>query len=379
MNPAGPAAAGTMSEDERLDWLRLIRSENVGPMTFHHLLECYGEVATVLERLPELARSGGRIRRLRITSRRQAAEELRLARERGLEAVCMSEAAYPDSLRTLEDAPPVIYMVGDAALAARPCIAIVGARNASANSLKLAREFAQELSEHEFVIVSGMARGIDTNAHWGGLRGGSIAVLAGGADVIYPRANNELYEKLRAQGAVISEMPPGMQPLARHFPRRNRIIAGLSLGVVVMEATVRSGSLITAQRALEQGREVMVVPGSPADPRSHGGNALIKDGAKMVLSPQDIMETIAPMVGARLRERKPASPKRLRPRISQPPRISQSDREDFLSLIGAEPTSIEELTTYSRLPLAKVMFLLVELEIAGQIMREHGQKVSRIL
>ena len=369
-----------MSAQERLDWLRLIRSENVGPIGFHHLLRCYGNAAAALERLPELARKGGRKRRLSIFSSRQADEEMRRARDVGLRMLFLPDAEYPAALRALETAPPILYMLGNAALFAKPCVAMVGSRNASSNAMMLTHKFALELSAQGFVIVSGMARGIDANAHWGALERGTVAVLAGGVDVVYPHSNRELYDRLREQGALLSEMPPGMEPMGRHFPRRNRLISGMSLATLVMEATPQSGSLITARTALEQGREVMAVPGFPSDARSRGTNALIRDGATLVETPEDILTALKPHMDLGLFEQEAFRDNEIEQQVEEEyEQPSDETREQLLSLIGSAPTAIADLVEQSRLPLTQILLLLVELELAGQIAREPAQRVSRLL
>lgn len=369
----------TMTSQERLDWLRLIRSENVGPITFHHLLESCGSASAALERLPELARKGGRTQRLHITSKSAAHEEMQRAEKMGMRMLFLPDAEYPKALRSLESAPPILYLLGDAELLAKPCIALVGSRNASVNATQLTRRFAADLSKHDFVIVSGMARGIDASAHWGALEQGTIAVLAGGVDVVYPNSNRNLYKKLREHGALLSEMPPGMEPLGRHFPRRNRIISGLCLAVVVMEATMQSGSLITAQMALKQCREVMAVPGFPSDARSHGTNHLIRNGAKLVETSKDILNALQHLLNTHLfQEESLFSDKPESQPAGESEDSNDKARERLLSLIGSAPISIDELVTQGQLPLEQTLLLLVELELSGQIVREPGQRVSRL-
>ncbi|MBK3735627.1 DNA-protecting protein DprA, partial [Azospirillum brasilense] len=261
-----------LSAAERFDWLRLIRSENVGPITFHRLLERFGGAGAALEALPDLAKRGGRTKPLRIAPKADIDRELAANDRIGARLLFSCEPDYPEPLAALDDAPPVVSVLGHPHLLRRRAVALVGARNASMNGKKFAERLARDLGEAGLLVVSGMARGIDTAAHAGALGSGTAAVVAGGADVVYPPENQALYRDIVQQGVVIAESPVGTTPQARHFPRRNRLISGLSLGVLVVEAALRSGSLITARMALEQGREVMAVPGSPLDPRCQGTN-----------------------------------------------------------------------------------------------------------
>ena len=281
---------GEIDGNERLARLRLARSESVGPITYRQLLAHCGSACAAIEALPALARRGGRRRAIRLCPEAEAEAELAAFQERDGRILTRGEPGYPEALDATEDAPPVIGLLGDPALLERPAMAIVGARNASANGRRIAKQLAAELGSAGFVIVSGMARGIDAAAHEGALASGTIAVLAGGADVVYPRENQALYEKILSQGLLIGELPLGTTPQARHFPRRNRIISGLARGVLVVEAAPRSGSLITARLALDQGRELFAVPGSPLEPRARGCNALLRDGAAhLVESAEDVM------------------------------------------------------------------------------------------
>lgn len=281
--------ARELNPSEKLDWLRLIRTENVGPVTFYQLLRRFGSAAAALEALPGLARTGGRRAPLALFPRAAAERELARLAEAGARLLAWGEPDYPEALAAVDDAPPLVALRGRAELLHRPIIAIVGARNASANGRRLARDFAGELGRHGFCIASGLARGIDAAAHTGALAIGTVAVLAGGVDIVYPEENAELYAAIAEHGAVIAEPAIGTEPQARHFPRRNRIISGLSLGVLVVEAAARSGSLITARFALEQGREVFAVPGSPLDPRCRGSNDLIRRGATLAETIDDIL------------------------------------------------------------------------------------------
>ena len=289
-----------LSRAERLDWLQLIRTEAIGPVTFFRLLEKFGSAAAALKALPTLSRVAGRAAPLKLADRQLAEEELAAVEEIGGELIAAAEPSYPAMLRPLPDRPPLLCVLGHAPLFEKPAVAIIGARNASAAGRKIARQFAEGLGAAGVVVVSGLARGIDGAAHAAALDTGTIAVVAGGADVIYPPEHAELTRAIAERGAVISERPLGQTPTARDFPRRNRLISGLSRGVVVVEAAAKSGTLITARFALDQGREVFAVPGSPLDPRCQGANRLIRDGAMLVETAEDILETLAAQLrGAR--------------------------------------------------------------------------------
>ena len=261
-----------LTDEERVDWLRLIRSENVGPVTFWHLLRYYGSAGAALDALPELSRKGGRKKPVRIQSIAAAETEMGANRKAGARLVAAQEPAYPFRLAETEDAPPVLSVRGDPGLCNAPVVGIVGARNASSNGKRFARTVAQDLGKAGVVVASGLARGIDAAAHAGALETGTVAVVAGGIDVCYPPEHEGLMAEIAARGAILAEQPIGTKPQGRHFPRRNRVISGVSSGVLVVEAAVRSGSLITARLAGEQGRDVFAVPGSPLDPRCKGTN-----------------------------------------------------------------------------------------------------------
>ena len=274
-------AKNTLSEAERFDWLRLIRSENVGPRTFFQLIDHLGTAAAALDAAPELSRRGGRKRAIRIADPDRLATEMEALDQADARMIALCEPDYPEALAAIHDPPPLITVRGNVSLLSRRSVGMVGARNASAGGCRFAREMAAGLGAGGLSVISGMARGIDTASHEGALATGTVAVLAGGVDNTYPPENAELHERIAAEGAVISEQPMGLQPTARHFPPRNRLISGLALGVLVVEAAPRSGSLITARMALEQGREVFAVPGSPRDPRALGANKLIREGATL--------------------------------------------------------------------------------------------------
>ena len=286
-----------LSDDQRLDWLRLIRSDNVGPRTFRALVNHYGGAHRALAALPDLARRGGASGPARVCSRQEAARELTAARSLGVALVALGESDYPRRLMMIDDAPPLLAVRGSPAVFGLPIVAIVGARNASAAGIRFAERLARDLGAAGFAVASGLARGVDAAAHRGSLASGTIAVLAGGQDHIYPREHADLADAVAAEGALISEMPLGWEPRARDFPRRNRLISGLAVGIVVVEAARRSGSLITARFALEQGREVFAVPGSPLDPRAEGTNDLLKQGATLVTEAADVIAVVRPILG----------------------------------------------------------------------------------
>ncbi|MEG9861988.1 MAG: DNA-processing protein DprA [Parvularculales bacterium] len=358
--------------EEKLDWMQLIRSENIGPLTFYHLLNHYGNATAALEAAPELAWRGGKRHPLQLESRSKIEKELENATKQGIEIIALPEPSYPPLLRSLDDAPPLLLVYGNKHLLLKDSVAIVGARNASAGARRLAEDLARDLSSHGLIVISGLARGIDTMAHNGSLKGGTIAVLAGGVDVIYPKENTDLYGHIRQKGVLVSEMPLGTEPLARYFPRRNRIISGCALGVIVVEAALRSGSLITARLALEQGRDVFAIPGSPLDPRSRGTNNLIRNGAMLAESAQDIITALEPM-----RESPLESPTLdMKSGETCPaPDISDKDRALIVDLLSTTPVEIDELTRQSGLDVATVMVTLLEMELAGRLVREPGQKV----
>ncbi len=286
-----------LTDEQRLDWLRLIRSENIGPRTFRALINHYGGARAALSALPDLARRGGAAGPMRIYPREDAERELDAAHALGATFIALGEADYPFRLQMIDDAPPLISVRGRVAALSLPAVAIVGARNASAAGVKFAERLARDLGHAGFAIVSGLARGVDAGAHRASLATGTIAVLAGGQDKIYPPEHAALLDSLLAEGAALSEMPFGWEPRSRDFPRRNRLISGLAAGIVVIEAARRSGSLITSRLALEQGREVFAVPGSPLDPRAEGSNSLLKQGATLVTEAADVIAVLRPILG----------------------------------------------------------------------------------
>jgi DNA processing protein len=363
-----------LTDAERIDRLRLIRSDNVGPRTFRSLLAHFGSAGAALERLPDLARRGGSARPMRICGEAAAHAELAASRQFGVELLTPGEAGYPSRLATLDDAPPLLGVRGATETLMRQMIAMVGSRNASAAGLKFASQLARDLGDAGFVVISGLARGIDQSAHRASVASGTIAVLAGGHDRIYPSEHEELLAAIiDADGAAISEMPLGHEPRARDFPRRNRLISGAALGVVVVEAAHRSGSLITARMAAEQGREVFAVPGSPLDPRSAGTNDLIKQGAALVTEAADVIRAVEPIL------ERPVTLS-LREDDGDPPADDPeaSERALIVNLLGPSPVLIDDLIRLAQTSPAIVRTVLLELELAGRLERHGGGLVSLI-
>jgi DNA processing protein len=363
-----------LSDEQRIDWLRLIRSPSVGPRTFRALVNHFGGARAALAALPSLARRGGASDAVRICSRQDAEREIALAQKLGVTFVALGEPDYPLRLQMIDDAPPLITIRGDVAALARPMVGIVGSRNASGAGLKFTQMIARELGEAGFAVVSGLARGIDAAAHRASLATGTVAVLAGGQDRVYPPEHVSLLDAILPAGAALSEMPLGYEPRGRDFPRRNRLISGLSLGVVVVEAAKRSGSLITARFALEQGREVFAVPGSPLDPRAEGTNGLIKQGATPVTETGDVVAVLAPIIEQKeflLRE--PDASDGNAAGATEP---AADERARIVSLLGPAPVQIDDLVRLSNATPAIVRMVLLELEIAGRLERHGGGLVS---
>jgi DNA processing protein len=363
-----------LSEQERRAWLRLVRTPNVGPVTFKGLLQRFGSAQTALDNLPRLARRGGG-EPLRVPSDADVLRELDALARKGGRMIAACEPEFPPGLAALDAPPPVIEVLGHVALLARDAVAIVGARNASALGRKFAERMARELSEAGLLVVSGLARGIDAAAHDGSLAGGTAAVLAGGVDVIYPPEHEALYKRIVAQGVVVSEVPLGTSPLARHFPRRNRIISGIARGVVIVEAAEGSGSLITANYALEQGREIFAVPGSPLDPRARGTNRLIREGATLTESVDDVFAVLRPILGHGFADPERSTPRapvdsaaldaeadRIRPRVEEALGPAPVDIDDLIRMLGASASAVQTV--------------LLELELAGRVVRDAGNRVS---
>ncbi len=351
-----------LSDAARRDWLRLARSENVGPVTFDQLLRRYGDATRALDALPELSRRGGRTASLAIPSASDAEREIAAGAALGARLIAGCEADFPALLAALDPPPPLIWARGDAGLLARSAVAIVGARIASAAGQRFARSLAQDLGQAGHVIVSGMARGIDGAAHDGAMATGTVAVLGGGVDDIYPSDHRDLYGRLVAEGCVVSESPPGVKAQARDFPRRNRLISGLSVAVVVVEAELRSGSLITARLAAEQGREVLAVPGSPLDPRARGTNDLIRQGAALCEGAEDVLRAISglssirePECGGYGGDADPGGEDEI-----------AALRERIADLLSPTPTPRDDLVRITGAPAAMVYAALTELALAGR-------------
>lgn len=367
-----PLPGAMLTDAQRIAWLRLVRSDNVGPATFRQLLNRFASAEAALEALPGLLKRTGKP--LRITSQAAAEDEIAGLSRYGARLVASGEPDYPDLLKFIPAAPPLVTMAGGANLDWQRTVGIVGARNASAAGIKMTRMLAGDLGERGYTVVSGLARGIDTAAHKATLNTGTIAVLAGGFDKIYPDENIPLaHDILDNGGALLTEMPLGWEPRARDFPRRNRLVSGLSLGIVVVEAAKRSGSLITARLALEQNRDVFAVPGSPLDPRAEGGNALIQQGARLVTCAEDIIETLGSADPARNalfdRDWEPD----LIPEAHPP---SDDDRSRLLAALGPTPVEVDELVRQSGLSASAMQMLLLELDLAGQTEWSSGQLVA---
>ena len=366
---------GTLTRTQKLDWLRLIRSENVGPRTFQKLLFHYGDAASALAQAADLSVRGGRSKPITLYPKAAAEREMAEGERLGCTLLARVEAAYPGALAAIDDAPPVLWAKGDLGLLNRPGIAIVGARNASLNGRNITRRLAADLGRAGIVVVSGLARGIDASAHQGALATGTVAVMAGGLDVVYPPENADLYQSIVESGVVISEMPPGTQPQSGHFPRRNRLVSGLSLGVVVVEAALKSGSLITAKFAADQGREVFAVPGSPLDPRAQGPNDLLRHGATLTETGADILEALAPLLHRPLQETEPLTFPDAKP-LSFSESALQSARASIMECLGYAPVTVDEILRQCQLSPALASLVLLELELAGRLERQTGNRVS---
>ncbi len=390
-----------LSDAQRLDWLRLIRTEGVGPRTFRSLINRFGGAAGALDALPDLSRRAGK--RIVPPSRAEAETEMAAAVRLGVRFLAMGEAEYPKSLAAADSAPPLLALRGAVAALERPALAIVGSRNASAAGATFTARLARALGEAGLTIVSGLARGIDASAHNATLATGTVAVLAGGHDRIYPSNHEPLARAiLEAGGAIVAEMPMGWEPRGRDFPRRNRIISGLSLGTLVVEAARRSGSLITARYALEQGREVFAVPGSPLDPRAEGTNDLIRQGATLVAEAEHVLSVLSPLVaradpfakadllGARpvLEERAEywdeldldGTGDRAGPPVEEvEPNEPADDHARILSALGPAPVGTDALARASGLPIRTVHSILLDLELDRRVERHPDGSVSLVV
>lgn len=362
-----------LSFSERRDWIRLIRTRTIGPVAFRDLIVRYGNAAAALDALPSLIRK----KSVSIPTLEQVEREMEYAEQMGVRLICAVEPDYPKYLKALDPPPPIISVLGDISHLHRPCIAIVGSRNASALGQKFAGQIAGELSEAGHVIVSGLARGIDRAAHYGALERGTAAVLGGGIDHIYPRENTELYEEIRTKGIIVSESPLGYRASAKDFPRRNRIISGLSRAVVVIEAAERSGTLITARYALEQNREVMAAPGSPLDPRTKGCNRLIRQGAHLIENSDDILDILNGLSTLDVFE--PENPFIHGEFDTALDEKNIKEAEAIiLSLLSPTPTHRDDIIRASNLPTALVHAVLTLLEINGEIEVEVDGRVSYV-
>jgi DNA processing protein len=369
-----------LDEPERVACLRLIRSENVGPVTFRVLVNHYGGAQAALDALPGLSRRGGRGRPLRLCPRDQAEAELEAARAVGAEPLFTIEPGYPALLAQVDTPPPMLYVIGRGELLNRPIVGMVGSREASAAGASLARQIADGLGRAGYVVASGLARGIDAAAHQAGLAAGTVAVVAGGIDIVYPPEHGELQARIAREGCLLTEQPPGFLPRGQDFPRRNRIISGISYGIVVVEAARRSGSLITARIAGEQGREVFAVPGHPLDPRAEGTNRLIKDGATLVTSAEDIVRHLQPIAGGPVAARPPPeeeiAPLGPSPEAAADPPSSDGVLARVLAALGPAPVAIDEIGRATGLPPRSVQIALLELTLAGRIDQHGSQLVS---
>jgi DNA processing protein len=396
-----------LTDEQKLDWLHLIRCENIGPRTFRSLIARYGDAGAALRALPELIRQG-KGRAVVIASRDNVLGEWELAQKFSARFIASCEPDYPPALRAIDAPPPLIAVRGDLALLQRPMVALVGSRNASAVGLAMTERLARGLGAAGYAVVSGLARGIDAAAHRASLADGAIGVLAGGHDRPYPPENLALLEQMAERGAVISEMPFGYEPRGRDFPRRNRIVSGLSLATVVVEAARRSGSLITAKFAQEQGREVLAVPGSPLDPRAEGANDLIRDGALLCTGAQDVIDVVAPLASRGVarydllfepeappfdetlwdewtsEEALPVTEPVLEGKVGGPfidvgtSEDEASSRERIERLMGPAPIAVDDLARASGCSAAEIRLILQELEIEGRIERHGGDRVARI-
>lgn len=374
-----PLPTAELDDTQRLACVRLIRSQNVGPITFRELINRYGGAQQALEALPHLSRRAAHGKAIVICSVADAEAELTAAQKYGARPLFTIEPGYPLRLAQIETPPPLVYAKGDIALLARPSIGIVGARQASAAGVKLARLFGQELGRAGLVIVSGLARGIDSAAHEASLETGTVAVLAGGLDNVYPPENAALHSAIAERGCLVSEMPCGFQPRGQDFPRRNRLISGIALGVLVVEAAKRSGTLSTARRAAEQNREIFAIPGNPLDPRAEGTNHLLKTGATLVTEPRDIIEALEPLTGLGRRafreitlQQAAYEAESLAPALDP----GENERDQVLATLGAAPVAVDDIVRATGLDIRVVRAALIELDLAGLTERHGAQLVS---
>ena len=378
------------TEDDRLSWLRLIRSRRVGVATFWRLIEEHGSARAALLALPEIAKAAG-VDAYEPCPEGVVRAEYKAGKAAGARLLCRGEPAYPQALADISDAPPVLWVRGDTTLLSRPMVALVGARSASSLGTRMARKLAEGLGAAGLTVVSGLARGVDAAAHAAALPTGTVAVMAGGVDIFYPAENASLAEQIARQGLLLSEQPIGLDPVARHFPMRNRIVAGLSRIVVVVEAAHRSGSLITARIALEQGRDVLAVPGHPFDARASGCNALIRDGATLVRGVEDILAALAAMPAEGETRRPASAPAQMEfahvpsAPVTEPAKTAArpnaqgpSLHQQILDRLGPSPLAEDQLIRDLALPAAAVSQELVALELDGRVQRQAGGLLSRV-
>ncbi len=374
--PADPPTPLKLSDEQKLNWLRLIRTQNVGPATFWRMINYFGGAEQAIEHLPEFARRSSKRQSQQPPITIQMVErEQNAARKFGATLVARGEHGYPPALAFLDAPPPLLYIKGNADLTTLPAVAIVGSRNGSAVGQQFTRTLVQELAQAGYVIVSGLARGIDTAAHKGALDQATMAVIAGGIDNYYPPRNKELQCQIEKTGLVITENPPGFEPRARDFPRRNRIISGCTLGTIVVEANLRSGSLITARLASEQGREVMAVPGHPTDPRAAGPNRLIMQGASMITCASDVLDNLQAMSDIKRYEQSSL----FEPDAAQHPidmyDIEPNAREAVLGALSTQAVEIDEIIRATGLPSREVRVVLLELELGGCLEHDGAQNI----
>ena len=371
-----------LSDEQRLNWLRLIRSQNVGPATFRDLISHYGAADQALEAIPELAKRGGNAARIRICSQDDAERELLEAVKHNARFIGIGEPEYPINLRNCDGAPPLICLRGTPNIMRENALAIVGSRNASIAGMKIAGNLSAQMGSEGYAIVSGLARGIDTSAHKSALESGTVAVFAGGVDYIFPDENRKLANDiLELGGAIVSEMPMGWQPRSKDFPRRNRIVTGLAQAVLVVEAARRSGSLITARLANEMGRTVLAIPGSPLDPRSEGTNNLIREGATLVTSAEDILESITPIAQGNWIESSELSEDEFETYYqpsSDTTELKEKTRDRIIAALGPSPVGIDDILQFAGATAGEVQLTLLELSLAGRLERHPGGMVSLV-
>lgn len=361
---------------ELVDIIRLIRSENVGLKTFWNLISFYKNATNALDNIADLSLKGGRSKPITVFSKIKAEDEIALCQASGVKIISYLDPHYPKLLKNMDDYPPLLFCLGNTALLNEETVAIVGSRNASANGLRFAYKLAKDLSEKDQVVVSGFARGIDSAAHKASVDYATIAVLAGGVDHIYPPENIDLYKQISEQGLIIAELPIGSIPKAQNFPQRNRIISGISNAVAVIEASLKSGSLITAKFALEQNKELFVVPGFPLDPRYQGNNYLLKQGAYLLESAEDILEVTASSKIKRLALFEQENEFLSAPKASFAEKELTQARIEIINLVGASPSSVDEIISITQLSAGVILAAIVELELAGRITRHFGNQIS---